>query len=168
MTKKIRPGITLHNVRGTNSHGNCKAVICSDNGKRWASALDCAEELGTCISTVSACCLGNTRTCKGLHLHYAYDDIVDPLCERIQEQQAKMELNQAELESKDFTIAAKQTEIDELRSKTNNTNNSIKAAMEYKRNAQKAWEDAQAAADAAKAEYEQATAQLNALLEKLF
>lgn len=168
MTKNIIPSRTLHNVRGTSTHGNSKAVVCSDNGKKWASASDCAEELGTTFSNVSACCLGKTRTCKGLHLHYAYDDIIDPLTERIQVQATEMEMKDAELESKNSTIAAQQAEIDELRMQTNNANNSVKAAMEYKRNAKKAWEDAQAAADAAKAEYEQATAQLEALMEKLF
>lgn len=168
MTKKIYPGCTLHNVHGTHTNGNCKAVICSDNGKKWASALDCAEELGTHITNVSSCCTGKTRTCKGLHLHYAYEDIVDPLCNRIQEQMTAMEAKNEIIAEKEMAISAHQMEIAELRMQTNNTNNSIKAAMEYKRNAKQAWEDAQAAADAAKAEYEQAMAQLNALLEKLF
>lgn len=168
MTKTIIPSRTLHNVRGTRTNGNCKAVICSDNGKKWASQLDCAMELGVAQGNVSMCCSGKIRTCKGLHLHYAYDDLVDPLTERIQEQTTEMEAKDAELESKNSTIAAQQAEIDELRMQTNNANNSVKAAMEYKRNAKKAWEDAQAAADAAKAEYEQATAQLEALMEKLF
>lgn len=168
MTKTIIPSRTLHNVRGTNTHGACKAVVCTDNGKKWASQLDCAMELGVTSVAVSACCSGKIRTCKGLHLHYAYDDLVDPLTERIQVQATEMEQKDAELESKNFTIAAKQAEIDDLRMQANNANNNMKAAMEYKRNAKKAWEDAQAAADAAKAEYEQATAQLEALMEKLF
>lgn len=168
MTKKIRPELTLNNVHGHHNNGNSKAVICSDNGKRWASALDCAEELGTHVTNVSSCCTGKTRTCKGLHLHYAYDDIVDPLCDRIQEQKAEMEAKDDEIALQDFTIATQQVVIDELRSQSDNTKNTLKAAMEYKRNALKAWEDAQASAEAAKAEYEQATAQLNALLEKLF
>lgn len=168
MTKKIHPGCTLHNVRGTNTHGCCKAVICSDNGKKWASVLDCAQELGVSPSAVSWCCTGRSRTCAGLHLHYAYDDIVDPLCNRIQDQATEMEAKDEIIALKDFTIATQQAEIAELHSQANNVNDTVKAAMEYKRNAQKAWEDAQAKADAAKAEYEQATAQLNALLEKLF
>lgn len=168
MTKTIIPSRTLHNVRGTHTHGACKAVICSDNGKKWASLLDCATELGVSSVCVSLCCSGRQRTCKGLHLHYAYDDLVDPLTERIQVQATEMEQKDAELESKNFTIAAQQAEIDDLRMQANNANNNMKAAVEYKRNAKKAWEDAQAAADSAKAEYEQATAQLEALMEKLF
>lgn len=156
MTKTIIPSRTLHNVRGTNTHGNSKAVVCSDNGKKWASALDCASELGVHITSVSACCLGKIRTCKGLHLHYAYEDLIDPLTERIQEQAREMENTK-------MTMAAKVAELIDLRTK----HGSFKAAFEYKRNAKRRLENAKAAFEAAQADYEQAKAQFEAMMDKL-
>jgi predicted transcriptional regulator len=156
MTKTIIPSRTLHNVRGTRTNGNCKAVICSDNGKKWASQLDCAMELGVAQGNVSMCCSGKTRTCKGLHLHYAYDDLVDPLTERIQEQAREMENTK-------MTMAAKVAELIDLRTK----HGSFKAAFEYKRNAKRRLENAKAAFEAAQAEYEQAKAQFEAMMDKL-
>lgn len=154
MTKTIIPSRTLHNVRGTNTHGNSKAVVCSDNGKKWASALDCAVELGVHITSVSACCLGKIRTCKGLHLHYAYDDLIDPLTERIQEQQTEIEAQKQkmrDMQARDFDIT-----------------DSMTAAVSKKRKAYERREKLRMELEEANFECEVAEKELNELLEKLF
>lgn len=50
-----------------------KPVYCTDNGKRWPSAVACAEDLGVSKLNVYRACNGVLKTCKRLHLCYEED-----------------------------------------------------------------------------------------------
>jgi hypothetical protein len=57
----------------TTAPKNMKPVYCTDNGKRWPSAVACAEELGVNKINVWRACNGILKTCKKLHLCYEED-----------------------------------------------------------------------------------------------
>ena len=57
----------------TTTPKNMKPVYCIDNGKRWPSAVACAEDIGACVLNVRRTCNGITKTCKRLHLRYEED-----------------------------------------------------------------------------------------------
>lgn len=50
-----------------------KPVYCTDNGKRWPSATECAEDIGASRANVYHALNGFIKTCKGLHLCYEED-----------------------------------------------------------------------------------------------
>lgn len=72
MTMRDLP--TFHDKR-------CKVVWCTDNGKHWNSAVECAREMGVHVSSIMYACNGRLQTCKGLHFSYA---------ENVTETQSKM------------------------------------------------------------------------------
>ena len=50
-----------------------KPVYCIDNGKRWPSAVACAEDIGAHVQNVRQACNGILKTCRRLHLCYEED-----------------------------------------------------------------------------------------------
>lgn len=60
-------------LRTTTPNKTMKPVYCTDNGKRWPSAVACAEDLGVHVSTVYYAINGRIKTCRGLHLCYEED-----------------------------------------------------------------------------------------------
>lgn len=158
MTKNIIRPRNITTTSGEHIHGNSKPVICRDNGKRWPSAADCATELGVSPISVSACCRGKIRTCKGLHLSYAYEDIVDPLCDRIQEQATEIENMSAYLKEMQ-TLQGESTNVMDVIK--------IKSALQRKRDAQEVVEKAKENLNKARAELEMSEEYLNDLLAKL-
>lgn len=60
----------LEEAIGTRTHHSCKPVINRTTGEMYASATDAAEALGVSVYTVSGCCTGKAKTCKGNKLEY--------------------------------------------------------------------------------------------------
>ena len=56
----------------------CKAVICTDTGKRWFSAQKCAEQIGVTPSAIYQVCTKKKTACKGLH--FTYEENVNETC----------------------------------------------------------------------------------------
>lgn len=50
-----------------------KPVWCTDNGKHWNSATECAKEMGVHPTMLYGVLNGKYKTCKGLHFSYDED-----------------------------------------------------------------------------------------------
>ena len=95
---------TLNTVRtSTSTDKRIKPVRCTDNGKRWISAMDCAHDLDVDVSKVYAVCNKRVKSCKGLHLRYEED---------VEDVQADMGESLAQ---KDAEIASLRAEVERLR-----------------------------------------------------
>lgn len=99
--------IRTHNLTtvrtSTSTDKRIKPVRCTDNGKRWISATDCALELDVPVQKVYDVCNKRTKTCKGMHLRYEED---------VEDVQADMGESLAQ---KDAEIASLRAEIERLR-----------------------------------------------------
>ena len=67
--------VTIHNkatvnAKGRRNGGCCKPVICIDNGKRYTSVTDAAEQAGVTTCSMSQHLNGLSRTCKGKRYCY--------------------------------------------------------------------------------------------------
>lgn len=90
-----------------------KPVYCTDNGKRWASATDCAHELGVHITAIYAVCNGKWQTCKGLH--FSYEENVSETQSKLAGRVSELESKQSELERKAALWDAYEKEQESIR-----------------------------------------------------
>lgn len=164
----IIKGRTISNAKGTHAVKTHKYVIDLDSGDVWVSMTDCAEELGCNVATVSSCCNGKLRTCKGRHLALATDDIVDELRASLKakdtammEQEAKLRIIKAEVENQ-------REQISELRQNVNESNEKMKDAIRKKRKAKEEYERVTQLLAEAAYNYEMATVELEELMENLY
>ena len=97
MTINLNNAVAIHNAIGEHDHWSSKPVICVDTGEVFISATDAAKSADVKLSTISSCCLGRIKTCKGKVYRYLSNtsDNVDALVAQIRALNAK----QAELES---------------------------------------------------------------------
>ena len=160
MTKKIHPGRVLRNVSGHHNNGNSKGVIDVTTGNSFVSQTDCAETLKAHVSTVSNCCNGQLKTCKGHRLYSAHDDVVSPLCDRVQELYAENEVQRAEL-------AEQRQKLNLLREETRTTHDLIAAAVRKRNGASERRDHLRQLLEMADLEYTNAEKELNDLLAKL-
>lgn len=77
---------------------NCKPVYCTDNGKRWESATDCANELGLSLFTLYDNLNGRTKSCK--KMHFSYEENVSETQTKLAGRVSELESKQSELERK--------------------------------------------------------------------
>ena len=76
-------------ISGTGEHynGNCKPVVCVDNGMVFSSVIDAAKYAKSTVSLMSNTCRGYGKTCKGKRycfLNKALEQL-DPVMERLRE-----------------------------------------------------------------------------------
>lgn len=75
-----------------------KPVYCIDNGKRWESAVDCANEFGIHAQVIRDVCNGRHKTYK--KLHFSYEENVSETQSKLAERVSTLESNRSELERK--------------------------------------------------------------------
>ena len=85
MTINLNNCSIINEVIGNRTHHCCKPVINETTGEVYASATDAAEALGVSVISVSRCCLGKLKSCKGNRLSYLShtSENVDELTARI-------------------------------------------------------------------------------------
>lgn len=85
MTINLNKQSIINNTIGNRTHHSCKPVICLETGEVYNSAVDAAEANGASISSMSNCCTGKTRSCKGKHFIYVShtSENLDALATRI-------------------------------------------------------------------------------------
>lgn len=93
MTININNGAALNNVLGHRTHHACKPVINKTTGDIYASATDAAEAIGASLDSVSLCCRGKLKTCKGNELEYVQhaSENVDSMSSTIRKKNAEIE-----------------------------------------------------------------------------
>lgn len=98
MTINLNNKSVISNTVGNRTHHCCKPVICIETGEVYNSATDAAEVNGVSVLSMSNCCLGKTRSCKGKHFAYVSrtSENIDALTARIR----TMSAEQSELERK--------------------------------------------------------------------
>ncbi|MBQ3017402.1 MAG: hypothetical protein IJD89_00500 [Clostridia bacterium] len=92
---------------------NCKPVYCIENGKRWESATDCANELGLNLFTLYDNLNGRTKACK--KMHFSYEEDVSKTQSKLADRVSELESKQSELERKAALWDAYQTEQEAIR-----------------------------------------------------
>lgn len=93
MTINVKETATLQDSITTPVDKRCKPVYCIDNGKRWDSAIEAAEELGATVWTIYMVCNGRQRTCKGFRLCYEENvaELRDKMAMEINAKNAELE-----------------------------------------------------------------------------
>lgn len=127
MTINLNNQSIINNTIGNRIHHCCKPVICIETGEVYNSATDAAEANGVSVLSMSNCCTGKTRSCKGKHFIYVSrtSENIDALTARIRTMSAEQ--------------AANETELAEFRA--------WKAEQEAKRKAEEAYQQALAKAN---------------------
>lgn len=52
------------------AHKNSKPVICLETGVKYESATSAAEQLGICVTSITNCLNGRSKSCMGYHWRY--------------------------------------------------------------------------------------------------
>jgi hypothetical protein len=74
-------------ANGVHTNGNCKAVLCTDNGKVYTSIMDAAMDIGATPCNMSNCVRGKQKTCKGKHFVFLSkaNECLPQMAERLSE-----------------------------------------------------------------------------------
>jgi hypothetical protein len=74
-------------ANGVHINGNCKAVLCTDNGKVYTSVMDAAMDVGASHGNMSNCVRGKQKTCKGKHFVFLSkaNECLPQMAERLSE-----------------------------------------------------------------------------------
>ena len=119
-------------VYGKNRKSTAKQVVCIDDGKRYASCADAADEINVHPTSISHCCRGKIKTVKGKRYKYAEENgkCTDMLADSLQEkikllekysdviaEMERKEIRQKELET---LLEHAKTDLDKYQEKANN------------------------------------------------
>ena len=145
-------------ANGVHTNGNCKAVLCTDNGNVYTSIMDAAMAIGTTPCNMSNCVRGKQKTCKGKHFVFLSkaNECLPQMAERLSE----MEVFRAKALAYD-RLMAEQRAREEAEAKR------LEAERKAKEDHQKAITKAQAKANLYEAEVERRKARLKLAEDKL-
>lgn len=95
-------------ANGIHTNGNCKAVLCTDNGKVYTSITDAAMDVGATPCNMSNCVRGKQKTCKGKHFVFLSkaNECLPQMAERLSE----MEMFRAKALAYDKLMAEQEAE----------------------------------------------------------
>ena len=110
MKKIINQESVIDNAIGTHDHHNCKTVIDKTTGLFYASVIDTAEAIGAHPVTVSQCCNGVIKTCRGHELEFVKHN-----SENVPSLAKVVRNKNKELEEKDNEIAKLKATIESMR-----------------------------------------------------
>lgn len=173
MTINGSNNMTMRDTLGHKVDHRSKGVY-SNKGDYWSSMKVCATELNVAPATVSLCCSGKTRTCKGLELIKEEDvqksqrAMARALRERVEKQTALEQKANAYDELK-----SQLAEHDQLKDELTKANEELTAYRAYKAHKEKVEElkrtvwELEGAYYKAKDELNDAMRELNKLAETL-